>query len=211
MDQSTAAKRRRVNACGLGLEHWPWTASRKRQFLVSRVLPGMALAEAIAEAKPRPRILIQYSGINRYGLMGDTIADETTSAGVDFLAQLTIPWEDSTRAVEALGLRRVIARNAVVLDRSEGLFPLMCLPARLFVGGRFGSGRQAVPWIHVADQVRAILFFLEHEEAVGAFNLVAPGPISNFEFMRAVTARPETSLLAARTGRSHALLPRRDV
>jgi uncharacterized protein len=177
-----------VNACGYGLEHWPWTASRRRQFLDSRVVPGLVLARAIHDAQPRPRVLIQFSGINRYGLSGESIADEATPAAADFLAQLTIPWENSTSSVEDLGVRRIIARNAIVLDRQSGLFPLMSLPARLFVGGRLGGGGQIVPWIHVADHVRVLVFLLESEGAAGAYNLVAPRPSSNMEFMRAVCA-----------------------
>jgi uncharacterized protein (TIGR01777 family) len=175
-----------VNACGFGLEHWPWLNSRKRHFAESRTIPGRALADAIAAASPRPRMLIQFSGINRYGLDGDSVADETTPAADDFLAQLTISWEDSTRSVEELGVRRVIARNAVVLDRWNGIFPIMCLPARLRLGGCIGNGQNVIPWIHIADYVRALLFLLEHEEAAGAYNLVAPVPSKNADFMRAV-------------------------
>lgn len=177
-----------VNACGFGLEHWPWTPSRKREFLDSRVTPGIALSGAIADAKPRPRTFIQFSGINRYGLSGDTAADESTPAAPDFLAQLTVAWEDASQPVEELGVRRVIARNAIVLDRHDGLYPLMCLPARLFLGGRLGDGRHVVPWIHLGDHVRALLFLLEREDAVGPYNLVSPTPSSNAELMRAVCA-----------------------
>jgi hypothetical protein len=177
-----------VNACGLGLNHWPWTPSRKRQFLESRVRPGRALADAITAAKSRPGALIQFSGINRYGLSGDPMADETTPPASDFLAQLTIPWEDSTRTVEDVGVRRVVVRNAIVLDSRHGLYPLMCLPARLFCGGRLGTGMQLVPWIHVADYVRALLFLLESEDAVGAYNLVAPVASNNAEFMESLCA-----------------------
>lgn len=177
-----------VNACGLGLEHWPWTPTRKRQFVDSRVVPGKALASAIAQSNPRPLTFIQFSGINRYGLAGDAPADETTPVADDFLAQLTEAWEDSTLPIEELGVRRVIIRNAIVLDRREGLFPLMCLPARNFLGGRLGDGRNAVPWIHVSDHVRAVSFLLERQDAAGAYNLVAPGAPNNAQFMRAICA-----------------------
>ncbi|MEO5887230.1 MAG: DUF1731 domain-containing protein, partial [Anaerolineales bacterium] len=83
-------------------------------------------------------------------------------------------------------VRRVITRNAVVLAKRGGLFPLMTLPARLFFGGRFGSGKQAVPWIHLTDHISAVRFLLENEKARGAYNLIAPAPTSNADFMRAV-------------------------
>lgn len=182
-----------VNFTGYSTAHWPWTNARKRQFVDSRVLPGRALAAAIAGAVRRPRVFLQVSGINHYGLRGDTIADESTPPADDFLAQLTVRWEESTRAVEELGVRRAIIRSAVVLDKRRGLFPLMALPARLFFGGRFGNGSQAFPWIHIADYIGAVRFLLENDDARGAFNLIAPEATSNAEFMRAVCgclARP---------------------
>jgi len=175
-----------VNLTGFGLEHWPWTKRQKQRFVDSRVIPGRALVAAIQNAVRRPRVFLQTSGINRYGLRGAGLADESTPPAGDFLGQLTVPWEDATRPVEELGVRRVIVRNAVVLARKEGLFPLMALAPRLFFGGRFGSGKQAMPWIHLADQVDAMCFLLETEKLSGPFNLISPQPTSNAEFMRAV-------------------------
>jgi uncharacterized protein (TIGR01777 family) len=175
-----------VNLTGYGLEHWPWTKRQKRKFVDSRVIPGRALVSAIKDAKHRPRVFLQSSGVNRYGLRGEGVADESTPPGNDFLAQLTIPWEDATKPVEELGIRRVIIRNAVVLARRGGLFPLMTLAPRLFFGGTFGNGKQAMPWIHNTDHTNAMRFLLENEHAHGPFNLISPQPTSNAEFMRAV-------------------------
>jgi uncharacterized protein (TIGR01777 family) len=182
-----------VNFAGWSTSHWPWTNARKKQFVDSRVLPGRAFVSAIASATRRPRVYLQTSGINHYGLRGSTIADESTPPADDFLAQLTVQWEAATQPLEELGVRRVVMRSAVVLARRGGLFPLMALPARLFFGGRFGSGVQAFPWIHIEDHVRAMRFLLENENARGAFNLIAPETSSNAEFMREVCkalARP---------------------
>jgi uncharacterized protein (TIGR01777 family) len=177
-----------VNLTGYGLEHWPWTKRQKQKFRDSRVIPGRALVSAVQNAGRRPRVFLQTSGINRYGLRGQGIADESSPPGSDYLGQLTIPWEDVTKPVEELGIRRVIARNAVVLARKGGLFPLMTLAPRLFFGGTFGNGKQAMPWIHVVDHTNAMRFVLDHENAHGPFNLIAPQPASSAEFMRAVTA-----------------------
>jgi uncharacterized protein (TIGR01777 family) len=175
-----------VNLTGYSLEHWPWTRRMKQKFEDSRVLPGRALVAAIQSANRRPKVFLQSSGINRYGLRGEGTADESTPAAGDFLGQLTVKWEDATQAVEELGVRRVITRLAVVLSGRGGLLPLTSLPARLFFGGRFGDGSQAMPWIHLADVVRAMRFVLENEAAQGPFNLIAPTPTSNAEFMRAI-------------------------
>jgi len=175
-----------VNACGYGLEHWPWTPSTKRRFVASRVEPGRALAASIAGAKRRPRAFVQFSGINRYGLLGNTMADESTPAADDFLAQITVGWEAATERLADVGVRHIIVRNAIVLDSRSGLFPIMSLPSRLFLGGRLGSGEQMVPWIHLADHVRAIHYLIDHEDATGPYNLVAPSPATSDEFMSIV-------------------------
>ena len=173
-----------VNLTGYGLEHWPWTRRKKQRFVDSRVIPGLALASAIKDGSRRPGVFVQASGINRYGLRNEGIADESTAPAEDFLAQMTVGWEDATQSVEEVGVRRVITRNAPVLARRGGLFPLMALPTRLFFGGRFGDGKQASPWIHLDDYVGAVRFLMDNEDARGPFNLIAPDPTSNADFMR---------------------------
>ena len=173
-----------VNVTGFGLEHWPWTKRQKQKFVDSRVIPGRALASAIQNAARPPRVFLQASGVNRYGLRGGGIADESTPPADDFLAQITVKWEDATIPVEQAGVRRVITRNAPILARRGGLFPLMILPMRLFFGGKFGDGKQAMPWIHLADHINAMRFLLENEIARGPYNLISPEPVSNAEFMR---------------------------
>ena len=175
-----------VHLAGFGLQHWPWTRKQKQRFIDSRVNPGLALVSAIQSASRRPSVFLQSSGINRYGLRGNGIADETTPPATDFLAQITVPWESATEPLEGLRVRRIIARSALVLAKNGGIFPLMALPVRLFFGGRFGNGKQAVSWIHIIDQINAVRFLLENENARGPYNLISPVPTSNAEFMRAI-------------------------
>jgi uncharacterized protein (TIGR01777 family) len=176
-----------IHLAGRTLASWPWTAATKRDFHDSRILPGLALGQAILEANHRPSLFIQASGINHYGLNG-TIADESTPPADDFLAQLTVKWEDATKPVEELGVRRVVIRTAVVLGRGEGLMPLMALPVKLFVGGPLGGGKFAMPWIHINDWVGAVRYLIANENARGAYNLIAPTPTSNADFYRALAS-----------------------
>ena len=173
-----------VNLSGLSTNNWPWTKRKKEKFITSRTQPGRALATAIKNATRHPDVFIQISGINHYGLRGETVADESTPPGDDYLAQMTVAWENATKPVEEFGVRHVICRTAVVLAKDAILLWLMALPVRLFVGGRFGSGKQAMPWIHVEDQIGAIRFLIEHPEARGPYNLIAPQQTSNADFMR---------------------------
>lgn len=172
-----------INLVGKSLNSWPWTASTKRDFHDSRIVPGLALAQAVLEATQRPSIFIQQSGINHYGLNGD-LADESTLPADDFLAQLAVKWEAATQSVEELGLHRVVMRSAVVLANDGGLLGMMALPIKLFVGGPFGSGKHAMPWIHINDWVGGVRHLMESENARGPYNLIAPTPTSNAEFNR---------------------------
>ena len=176
-----------IHLAGRTLASWPWTAATKRDFHDSRILPGLALGQAILEADHRPGIFVQASGINHYGLHGD-IADESTPPGDDFLAQLTVKWEAATKSVEELGVRRVVIRSAVVLGKGEGLMPLMALPVKLFVGGPLGGGKFAMPWIHINDWVGAVRHLIANENARGAYNLIAPTPTSSADFYRALAS-----------------------
>ena len=170
-----------IHLAGKSLSSWPWTSATKQAFYDSRIIPGLALARSIQEADHRPIIFVQASGINHYGLRGD-LADESTPPGDDFLAQLTVKWEDATKSVEELGVRRVVIRTAVVLGKGDGLLGLMALPIRLYAGGPLGSGKQAMPWIHINDWVGGVRHLIASENAQGAYNLIAPTPTSNVEF-----------------------------
>ena len=174
-----------IHLNGKSLSSWPWTTGMKKTFHDSRILPGLALSQAIRGAERRPKVFVQMSGINYYGLQGD-FADESTPAGDDFLAKLAVQWEDATKAVDELGVRRVVVRSAPVLGRGGGLLGLMVLPVRLFVGGPYGSGKHSMPWIHLTDWVGAVRHLVANENARGVYNLIAPTPTSNAEFNKAV-------------------------
>lgn len=161
-----------------------WDTDRKRRILDSRVQAGKAVIGAIGAAPRKPAVLIQASAVGYYGPLGDEEKTEEAPAGTDFLAMACVAWEASSKAVEDMGVRRAIVRTGLVLSGTGGVLPVMALPFRLLVGGRLGSGRQWVPWIHVADEVRAIRFLLENGDAAGPFNLVAPRAVTNAELSR---------------------------
>ena len=171
-----------VNLAGENLGEARWTAARKQSIRQSRNNAGQAVVEAVLAAAKKPAVVIQASGVGYYGPHGDEVITEETPPGHDFQAQVAVDWENSTAAVEAAGVRRVIIRSAVVLAREGGALPRMLLPFRLFAGGTYGNGRQWLPWIHLADEVEAIRFLLENDAAHGPFNLSAPSPLTNRQF-----------------------------
>ena len=182
-----------VNLAGASIGQWPWSPKRKALLLQSRINAGAALSQAFQKVAKRPKVLVQASGVGYYGARAAGAVLEDRPHGDDFLASLAIDWEISTRIVDSLGVRRVITRSGVVLGKA-GILPLMSLPVRLFLGGRQGSGAQGVSWIHIDDEVRAIRFLMENEKARGVYNLTAPNPLSNADFihfMARALSRPD--------------------
>lgn len=175
-----------INLAGASIARPPWTEGYKRQIRESRVNAGRAVVEAVSAAKQKPRVVVQSSGVAYYGLHGDEVVTEQTPAGDDFLANVTKDWESSTAAVETMGVRQVVTRTGLVMSAKGGILPLVALPFKFFVGGPVGSGRQYFPWIHIADEVGAVRFLIEHDSARGAFNLSAPAPVTNAQFGRAL-------------------------
>lgn len=171
-----------VNLAGESLASGSWTDARKERILSSRVRAGNAMVEAIQQAAKKPKVLVQSSAVGYYGVSEDQIYDEQSPAGNDFLARVCLAWEASTSAVDDLGVRRVIARTGFVLSLAGGAFPQMVLPFRLMAGGPIGTGRQWISWIHLADHIAALRYFLQDDLAAGPYNLTAPAPLTNAGF-----------------------------
>jgi uncharacterized protein (TIGR01777 family) len=163
-----------------------WTEEKKRRIRDSRVQTGQAVLAAIQQAKSRPKLLLQGSAVGYYGDGGDQVLTESSPPGDDFLARVCVEWEASTAEVSGLGVRRTVLRTGIVLSMEGGALPKMALPFRLMAGGPMGGGRQWIPWIHIADEVGAIRFLIEHAETDGPFNLTAPEPVTNRDFSHAL-------------------------
>ena len=178
LDEQTAI----VHLAGEGIASGRWTEERKRRIRDSRVQSGKAVYDAVQQAPRKPAALLQSSAVGYYGPRGDDEIVEGQPPGQGFLADVSVEWEASTAAVEALGVRRVLLRTGVVLAREGGALPKMAMPFRLLAGAPLGHGRQWLPWIHMADEVGAIRFLLERDDARGPFNLTAPKPVTNKQF-----------------------------
>ncbi len=161
-----------------------WSDERKKRIEESRLHAGQAVVAAVEAAAVKPQVVFQMSGIDYYP-SGDQVMTEESGRGSQFLAHVVADyWEPPTSAVEALGVRRVVARTAPLLSLETGPLPASVLQFKLFAGGRLGSGKQWFSWIHAEDAVRAIRFLTENEAAGGIYNVAAPNPVTNAEFTR---------------------------
>jgi uncharacterized protein (TIGR01777 family) len=167
-----------------------WNARFKQLLVDSRVQSTRNVATALLRKPHRgdgqPRVLVNASAIGFYGARGDEELTEETPPGDDFLGRLCVEWEQAAHAVEPAGVRLVLLRVGVVLDREGGALVKMLTPVRMFAGGPLGSGRQYVSWIHHEDLVDLLLLALDNPQCAGPLNGTAPNPATNRDFFRAL-------------------------
>ncbi len=161
-----------------------WTPRYKQQIYDSRILTTRNIVAALPPG--RSVVLVSTSAVGYYGDGRDALLPETAPAGNDFLARLSVDWEQAALGALAKGARVVLARFGIVLAADGGALAKMLPPFRLFAGGPIGSGRQWFPWIHMADLVAAIEFLAGRGDLSGAFNLCSPQPVTNRELAQAL-------------------------
>ena len=161
-----------------------WTDDVRRRVLDSRVNGTTLIAETAAGLASRP-VLICASATGFYGDRGDEIVDEDSVPGTGFLAEVVEAWEAAAEPARAAGLRTVHLRQGIVLAKGGGALARLLPPFKLGAGGRVGSGRQWWSWVSLDDTVAAYLFALEQPLA-GPVNVVAPGVVTNQEFVKAL-------------------------
>jgi uncharacterized protein len=164
-----------------------WNDEVKQRIYTSRTEGTRKLVSAIGELKHKPSVLVSASAVGYYGDRGDEILTEESAPGHDFLAKVCIDWERQASRAREFGARVVIIRIAVVLGREGGALKRMLTPFRLGIGGRFGSGRQWVPWIHLDDLVRLFVYAAENSNVSGPLNGSSPQPVRNADFVQALS------------------------
>jgi uncharacterized protein (TIGR01777 family) len=174
------------NLAGEPVAEGRWTDERKRRIRDSRVLGTRNLVAGLAAMESRPRVLVSASAVGYYGDRGDDELDETSSSGHGFLADVCVEWEREALAAERLGIRVVCVRTGIVLAPSGGALAKMLTPFRLGAGGKLGSGRQWMPWVHLDDEVGILIHAMKDSRIHGAINAVGPRPVTNSEFTRAL-------------------------
>jgi uncharacterized protein len=162
-----------------------WTEAAKRRIRESRVRGTQALVAAM-RAHP-PNMLVSASACGYYGSRGDELLTEGSRPGKDFLSQVCVDWEREAHRASDVGVGVVTLRVGVVLGTGGGALARMLAPFKLGMGGRIGTGRQWMSWIHVDDLCDLILFVLRRSALVaeqGVLNATSPNPASNADFTR---------------------------
>ena len=172
-----------VHLAGAGVADKRWSAARKRELRESRIDTAHAIVAAIQAAADKPAIFVAGSAVGIYGSRGDELLTEERAPGDDFLARLCVDWE---AAAQGAGVRTVTLRTGVVLAREGGALAKLLPPFKLGAGGPIGRGRQYMAWIHRDDIVGLILHAIDTPALEGPLNGVAPAPVTNAAFGKAL-------------------------
>lgn len=172
-----------INLAGVSINDGRWTSEHQKQINESRMAATDELLRIISALPTKPSVLVNASAIGIYPASDDSVyTEQSNEVAKDFLAQTVYDWEQKAKGVESEGTRAVFMRFGVVLSKDGGALPLMTLPYKLFVGGRVGSGRQWVSWVHIDDVARAIVFVIENDKINGPVNVTSPSPARMNEF-----------------------------
>lgn len=169
-----------IHLAGAGVADERWTDERKSEILSSRIDSSKLLFETLKINKNTVKSVISASAIGYYGFVdSDKIFSEKDVSGKDFLANVTQLWENEVDKISSLGIRVVKMRIGVVLTEKGGALPQMALPIKLFAGSPLASGSQMVSWIDLDDLCNMFIYAFENESMQGAYNAVAPNPVTN--------------------------------
>lgn len=163
-----------------------WDEGKKARIRDSRIKGTALLSDALAGLSQKPKVFVCASAVGYYGDRGDEVLTEESPPGSGFLAEVCRLWEAATEPAAKSGIRVVNLRIGIVLSKDGGALARMLTPFKLGLGGPIGSGRQYMSWIDLDDLIRIISYVMEAESLSGPVNAVAPNPVTNAEFTRAL-------------------------
>lgn len=175
-----------IHLAGESIAGKRWTAEQKEVLIKSRVDSTRAVVQAILAAKKKPKVLISGSAVGFYGAVEQGDVTENAGRGEGFLSEVCEAWEKETDLLKNTGVRVVLLRTGIVLERGGGALEKMEPPFRIFAGGPLGSGKQWFPWIHRDDEIGLIEFALTNDKVSGPLNAVSPNPLTMADFCKAL-------------------------
>ena len=175
-----------VHLAGENVGSGRWTRAKKARIFDSRVKGTRLLCESLANLNHPPQVLVCASAIGYYGSRGAEVMNEGSASGTGFLADVCRKWEIATEFVGHAEIRVVNLRMGIVLSLAGGPLEKMLPPFKMGVGGILGKGRQYMSWIALDDAVGAIHHTLVTDSLQGPVNNVAPYPVTNREFTKAL-------------------------
>jgi uncharacterized protein len=169
-----------VNLAGAGVFDEKWNKSFKNEIIKSRIEAVEILAARLKNTSNQVKAFVCASAIGIYGDdRGESVLTEDQPAGKDFLSEVCTKWESAADKIQALGIRTVKLRIGIVPSSKGGALSKMAGPVAKGAGALLGSGKQFVSWIHIDDLCAMFIKAIEDENMKGAYNAVAPNPVTN--------------------------------
>jgi hypothetical protein len=178
-----------VHLAGAGVADKRWTPTRKKEILDSRVQSTRLLYQILKEEKHSVKNIVSASAIGYYGFgLSDQLFTEERPPATDFLASVTTEWEKEVDAIRELEIRVVKIRIGIVLSNKGGALKEMARPIQFGVGAPLGTGQQVMSWIHIDDLCEMFCKAIQDRSLAGAYNGVAPNPVTNAELTKAIAS-----------------------
>ncbi len=167
-----------------------YTEKNRQAIIASRVDSTRAIGEAIARCQSPPRVWLNSSSATLYKHTFTTPMDEAGETGATpaakdaFSIEVIRQWERALDEARTPDTRKVALRITLVFGKDGGVFPVLHRLARFGLGGKMGSGKQFVSWIHLEDFCRAVEWLIARDDLNGAINFAAPNPLPNREMAK---------------------------
>lgn len=171
-----------IHLAGSGIADKNWSEARKKEIIDSRVNSINLITSKLHLIPHRLKGFISASGIGYYGAdTGDEHISEQHTAGLDFVADCCVKWEGAAQKIAKIGIRTVMLRTGIVLSNKGGALPRITQPVHWGLGAALGTGKQWQSWIHIDDLCEFYIKCMVNRALQGAFNVVAPNPVTNHE------------------------------
>jgi uncharacterized protein (TIGR01777 family) len=177
-----------VHLAGENLEG-KWDDEKRRRIRESRVRGAELLAEHLTKLPgAASKTLVVASAIGYYGDRGDEELSEVSPRGDGFLSQMSADVEDAAHKAAAAGTRVVCVRIGIVQSPEGGMLQAQLPLARKGLAARLGRGKRWLSWIALDDLVRVFTHVLTTPTVSGPVNAVAPSPVTNAAYTKALAA-----------------------
>lgn len=174
-----------IHLAGAGIADKHWTEEYKKIIIQSRVDAAKLLIKYIIENALPIKKFIGASAVGIYGMKIDEQEyTEESPYGNDFLADVCKQWEHSYSPLIHQNYSYAVLRIGLILSHTGGLYKRLVPIFKWGLGSALGSGKQYMPWIHIEDLCRMLVYLIEHSEIVGTFNATSGEYITNYNFSK---------------------------
>lgn len=171
-----------INLAGEPIAEKRWTTAQKQILCESRWKITQQLTDLIKASETPPNVFLSGSAVGYYGDQGQSVVTESDQPHDEFTHQLAARWEAIALEAQSSKTRVCLLRTGLVLSPKSGLLAKILPIFKMGAGGPIGHGKQYMPWIHINDMVKAILFLMETPDLSGPFNMTSPYPVHNDQF-----------------------------